>query len=495
MSPRLTSALLWMGLLVAPLVARTQSSPADSALTDRQDRVLNGVARDRFGGRWTDLLPAQLGELRRRADAYVDHLNRWHLVGGLVTSVRFADGQDDRILSYEDLEQSTIQTGYLLGAQAHRFVVMRETRSLTDISNVLSGVERLLRAGPKPGFLPCFVGPADDPAYRPFYSTYGGEDPDRPGFGKLAFSSKDTNGTALVWLGGTTRESYAALNFGLGLVHRLTRDTAIRDRCARALGLMLDRLEADGWRIDDGHGRMTFVPPLLKAALLASGAQTDPRRHGTAYQASLRDLLTLGGTSVVRYSDYAPNVSAFANYFLLAKLENDQGRRLQIQQQLTQLWREGEPDLNPFFAASYVSPFDPTPNSPGARAILQGMLFSYPPPPRREQAGTNRISNFTALKANGREWSRYALLLPEQSVAPFQWMQSPYTLPQPGHPKVAHPGVDFLVAYWMSREAGILPNENVVPPPPGTRRRRGATNDAGLTNLPTAPITAPKVTP
>lgn len=495
MFPRLIPALVWMGLLVAPLVARTQAPTADSALSERQDRVLHGVARDRFGGRWTDLTPAQLGELRRRADAYVEQINRWHLAGGLVTSVRFADSQDDRIVSYEDLDQSAIQTGFLLGAQAHRFVVMREARSLTDISNLLSGVERLLRTGPKPGFIPCFVGPADDPAYRPIYSTYGGADPDRPGFGRLAFSSKDTNGTPVVWLGGTTRESYAALNFGLGLVHRLTRETAIRDRCARAVGLILDRLEADGWRIDDGQGRMTFVPPLLKAALLASGAQTDPRRHGTAYQASLRELIAQGGTTVVRYSDYAPNVSAFASYFLLAKLENDQGKRLQIQQQLTQLWREGEPDLNPLFAASYVSPFDPTPNSPGARAILQGMLYSYPEPPRREQAGTNRISNFTPLTANGREWSRYALLLREQAVAPFQWTHSPYSLPAPGDPKVVHPGVDLLVAYWMSREAGVLPNENAAVPTSGTRRRRGATNDTSLTNLPTAPITAPKVTP
>ncbi len=459
----------WM--MPAGAIAQTETNLP--GLTERQERVLGGVARDRFGGRWVDLTSPQSADLRRRGEAYFESQDQWHLPGGLVASVRFADTNRSKIQSYEALDLSAAQTGYLLAAHAFCVNVMRDPRSLTSISNILTGVERLLRGGPNPGFVPCFVGRADDPAYQAFYSQFGGPDPNRPGFGKLAFASMDTNGTPLVWLGGTTRDQYAGLNFGLGMLNKLVRDPAISNRCARAIGLMLNRLVTDDWRINEGDGRVTFVSPLLKTALLCTGASVDSRRYLALYRTNAALLWELPAPSIVRFANYRPNVAAFANFYILARLDSDPGRELQFQQRLTQMWREGEPDLNPFFAALYVSAFDTTPNSSGALSILQGVLYSFPPPPRRALAPELDRSALPLLNANGREWSRYALLLPHRPVAPFQWMQSPYLLDGTSDPLLEHPGVEFVLALWMAREAGMMPSEDPVPAPVPRNRRRG----------------------
>ena len=43
-------------------------------LTTSQERVLTGIARERFSGRWTDLTTNQLLELRKKAEAYDERL-------------------------------------------------------------------------------------------------------------------------------------------------------------------------------------------------------------------------------------------------------------------------------------------------------------------------------------------------------------------------------------------------------------------------------------
>lgn len=462
------------------------------ALTEKQDRVLRGIARDRFGGRWVDLTPAQLGELHKRADDYLEQQRKWHLPWGQVASVRFSDTNRNRIVSYEALETSATQTGYLLGALAIRFNVLRDVRSQTEISNLLNGVELLLRSGPKPGYLPSFVGPADDPAYQAFYSNFGGPDPQRPGLGRLAFTSKGTNGTPLVWLVGGERDQYSALNFGLTMVRKYARDAEIRERAGRASLQILDRLTADGWRLDDGQGRATFVTLQLKTALLFAGANVDSRKYLAAYKTNAAALLEQPAPSLIRYGNYAPNLAHFANFFLFSRMDTDDGRRLQFQRILTQMWQTGEVDLNPFYAAFYIDAFlieDP-PNSSSALSILQGVLYTYPPPPRRTLPPVPDPT-MVRLTANGRDWSRHALLLPQRPVAAFQWMQSPYLFDGPSDPLLEHPGVDYILTFWMGRDSALIQPEDALPAS-ALGRRRGNTN-SGITNLPTAPIVAPKL--
>ncbi len=447
-------------LMVRGLPLLGQEAPGSTArLTERQEKVLQGVARGRYVGRWQDLTDDQLAGLQRRADAYLERLVSRHLREGLVVSLRLDSAGEGAPSAYEALDLSVTQTGYLLGVEALRFAVTRDVRPVVGISNLLSGVERLLTSGSRPGFLPVFVGAATDPAYRAVYQKYGGEDPRRPGFGRLAHEGKATNGAPIVWLGGANRDSYAALNLGLGLVHKLVRDAGIRERVTRSVGLMLERLREDGWRIDDGSGRTNFVTPLLKTALLCTGANTEPRLYLAPYRTMAAEVLELPVPALTRHGAYARNVSTFANLFLLSRLDPDSARVEIFRQRLTQLWDEAEPDLNPVLAALFMDAFERRPNNSGAVTILQGVLAQFPDPPRVPMWPRGSDESLVRLTANGRDWARHSQLLDRRPVAPFQWFESPYQLADGAAsalPRVEHPGVDYLLAYWMSKDAGLL---------------------------------------
>ena len=455
-------------------------SASVSGLTDRQETVLKGIARGRYVGRWQELTEDQFIVLQRRADAYLDQLTQRHLRDGLVVGLRLNDSSSGAPLAYEGLDLSAMQTGYLLGVEALRFAVTRDARPFVGISNLLSGVERLLTAGPRPGFLPAFVGSATDPAYRVVYSEYGGADPKRPGFGRLAHEGTLSNGVPVVWLGGADRESYAALNMGLGLVNKLVREAGVRDRVVRLVGMMLERLKEDGWRIDDGHGRTNFVTPLLKTALLCTGANTEPRLYMSHYRSMAAEFLELPIPALMRYGRYSPNVSTFANLFLLSRLDPDSSRVDLYRQRLTQLWDDAEPDLNPLLAALFMDAFERRPNNSGAVTILQGILAQFPDPPRVSKVARRSDGSVEKLMANGSEWARHAQLLELRPADPFQWSESPYRLARvavPGSPLVEHPGVDYLLAYWLAKDAGLL-TSSARSDDSSTRRNRDEKGEA-----------------
>ena len=187
----------------------TGSSVARSAtLTPKHALILERIAREKYAQRWEPLGTNQLGELRRKVETYEKELRRSHLVGGLVVSLRYADTNRSRVVAYSEVEDSAAWTGFYLANLAMRYVVERRTATLDGVREVLGGIERLMQSSGRPGFLPRFVGPAGDPSFQAVYAGYGGADPARPGYGRLAFPGP--NGT--VWLGGPSRDAYSGIN-------------------------------------------------------------------------------------------------------------------------------------------------------------------------------------------------------------------------------------------------------------------------------------------
>ena len=490
MSSRIVRSLLAALALVLVL-------PAVAQLTERQAKALDGIARERYSTRWTELGTNELAILRRRADGYIANLRDHHLVGGLVASIRYSDKERTSVVRYEALEDSAAWTGLLLAAHAYRYAVTRDDRSvvgdnpsLPAIRDLLAGIESLLRATGRPGYLPRFVGRAADPAYAKFYAAYGGEDPARPGFGRLAFPGTGTN-SGVVWLGGPSRDQHAALNLGFAAVWQFVRnDPKIRERVAAAAILVIDRLETDKWLLDDGRGNVTFVTPALATAVLRTGAVVRPDRFAALYVQKTRAFLDLPATGLVRYGDSRPGAFTAVNLLALSRMETNETRRLTYQDRLTQLWRGSGPQMNPLVAACYISAFNPTPNDFTAQAILQGVLSQYPDAPRWAAAhDASGDTNVLKIEVGGEKWAQFAQPLDRRPVAPFQWVRSAYQLGGGEDAPVAHPGVDYLLAFWMAREASVIPNEDFAPTDksaPVARRRSPATNAPAL-----SPRTAP----
>ncbi len=452
------SLALFVGMLL--LLSARSAEP----LTDRQRTVLKGLARDRYTGRWIDLTTNQLTVMRQRADAYLADLPKYHLPGGLVVSAQFADTNRSKVVQYEATEDSAAWTGLLLAAHTFRYIVSRDTNAFGDLRRSLDGIDRLLRVSGKPGYLARFSARADDPAYRPAYAEWGGADPARKGFGKLAFAGNSPLGQE-VWLGGPDRNHYAAVNFGLMTVYQLIRDQTIRSQVSNSVMLMISRLEKDDWRIDDGYGHRTFVSPLLRAALLRGAATISPVRYYAEYEKQAEEYFRLPPPALLQYSDYSPNVFTVASLSLLSRLElNEPTRKLQFEERLTEIMRQAESHLNPFVVACYVESFKKPTISSGVIVTLQGVMYEFPNPPRwAAPVDQTRDRDLTIVEANGEKWSKFAVQMPQRPPAPFQWADSPYRVRGGQGSLVAHPGVDYLTAFWMGREREVIPSEDYVP--------------------------------
>ncbi len=420
--------IVWLAL-----VALVAASPLRAELSDRQLKALDGITRERFSARWTELGTNELADLRKRADAYLDEVRDHHLVGGQIVSVRYTDTNRTTVERYEALEDSAAWTGLALAMHAYRYAVTRDNRdlvhdnpSLPAIRGLLDGVETLLHASGRPGYLPRFVGRSQNEAYAKFYATYGGADETRKGFGKLAFPS-GTNAPGMVWLGGPSRDQYAALNFGFVTVWQLVRnDLRIRQRVATNITLMLERIEADGGRLDDGKGNLTFITPALGTALFRTGATVRPDLYAAAYDRRVRDLLDQTPSGMVRYGDSRPGLFSAFNLLSLCRCETNQTRLLLFQDRLSQLWRDTGPQLNPMVAACYVGAFTRVPNDAYALATLQGILSQFPDPPRWSLAGDNSTNaGMLTVEVGGVKWSKFAQPLDRRPVAPFQWAFPP----------------------------------------------------------------------
>ena len=464
--------------------------PALAGLNDLQLRTLDGISRDKFTTRWIELSTNELASARRRAEGYLDGIRDHHLVDGLVVSVRYTDRTRSQVDRYENLADSALATGLLLETHAIRFSTTRDDResihgnpSLPAIRQLLTGVESLIHASGREGYLARFVGRADDPAYKPTYERFGGPDPKRPGFGRLAY--RGTNGTTpVVWLGEPSREAYAAINLGLASTWQQVRDASIRNRASNIVCRILKRISDDGWQLNDGQGHVTFLTPSLTAALLRSGATIRPDLYGRLFESKIPDLLAQPAPGVVRYGENRAGVFNMLNLFSLWHFDTNVTRKIQYQDRLSQMWRESSSHLNPLLAISFVSCFDRPPNEPTALAVIQGAIAQFPDPPRwssfqEGSASTNRPT----IKVNEEVWSRYALPYDLRPVAPFQWAQSSYLIRGGEDAPIVHPGVDYLLLFWLGRESSMVQPEDAVTQVVSPLRLSRPNRSSGRTNL------------
>lgn len=475
----------WVGLFLGWIVTGAQAA---EGLNEKQVQALEATVREKFSRSWPELDTNQLATLRVRAEAHEKAIRERHSPGGLIVSLRYADTNTLSSPTYEAVEDSVAWTGFYLTSLAYRFIVLRDGPVIPEIRRVLEGVERLTRVSGRDGYVPRFAGAANDPAFRPVYATYGGADPARSGFGRLAFPGTGP-GSGQVWLAGPSPEAYAGLNLGLALTHKLIRDLRTRQMITNIVESMMTRLEADGWRLNDGKGNVTFVDPLLRAALLRTAATLNADRYGREYESRLKDVGQLDEPPMVRFGDLKPTTLAVASYFAMGALETNQSRRLLCQDRVTKVWRRALPELNGWLAVAYANSFDATPRDSVARATLQGGLMQYPDPPRWawSAATPTRLPGGAPAKtvqANGVEWLAVPTLVSDRAPTPFLWAETGHRITGARQDAVVHSGVDYLVAFWMARDASLIPSEDTPPEETPTGRPTRSRSGATRTNAP-----------
>ena len=447
---------MWTCLVafLAPFLSLAASTP--ELLPPKQLSFLEAAGRGRFSGRWNEANSNELASLRLKAEAYHRQLATNHTVGGLVVSKRYSDTNQATLVSYEELEHSAAITGFHLTALAYWFSVDLKPSTLDRIREGLDGLENLTKVSGRSGYIAAFAAPANDKAFKPAYATIGGPDPGRPGFGRLAFPGANDQ----VWIGGASQETYSAVVLGLSSVYKRIRDPRIRLRASNLVEGIIQRLDEDQWRIRDGKGNETFVSPSLQLAILRTAASINPDAYNKRYETAFPAAMAYPPQSAPKYGVAAPSMFALANLVTLSRLETNETRSLAIQSRITQIWRQSGSDINPWIAAAYVNAFDHAPNDTLATATLQGVLQLYPYPPRWQQAAGPLKTNLPTLTANHALWSKDSLLLHERVASPFAWTDSPRALPLRPAAPVVHSGVDYLLCFWMARDAGLIPHES-----------------------------------
>jgi hypothetical protein len=448
----------WVGTCIVGFLASFLSLAANppEQLPPKQLAFLEAAARGRYSGRWNEAGSNELAALRLKAEAYHRQISTNHTVGGLVVSKRYSDTNQTSLVSYEELEHSAAITGFHLTALAYWFSVDLKPSALDRIRDGLDGLENLTKVSGRNGYIAPFAAPANDKAYKAAYATIGGPDPDRAGFGRLAFPGANDQ----VWIGGASQETYSAVALGLSSVYKRIRDPRIRARASNLVEVIIRRLDEDQWRIRDGKGHETFISPSLQLALLRTAASINPDAYNKRYENAFPSAMAYPPQSAPKYGVARPSIFALANLVTLSRLETNETRSLAIQARITQIWRQSGTDINPWIAAAYVNAFDHAPNDTLATATLQGVLQLYPSPPRWQQATSTLKPNHPTLSANQDLWSKDSLLLHERVASPFAWTDSSRALPLRSSEPIIHSGVDYLLCFWMARDAGVIPHES-----------------------------------
>jgi hypothetical protein len=429
---------------------------AEGALSAGQEAALRRVARGAAAA-WPGLEPGQALRLYRNAEAHRINFERHHLPHGLSADVLWSDESPGEVRGYDGLDEGAFWTGHYVAALALKHRARRDGETRRALVAALDKLGTLAKVSGREGYLARYAGPAQDEAYRAYYSVCGGADPRRPGFGRLAFEGKAPLHN-LVWLGGASRETYDGVGLGLAACLEYVDDAEVQSRARDLVRIVGRRLVEDGWHVIDGRGGKTPPTALWKLAWLRLMLSADPARfgrHRKEYEALFEE--TVGSVRALDLRDkqdeeYRLNNLAWARLFVLGSLEKDPDRIKAIRGAARTAWEQARDQLNAQFAAVYllVSGDD----DETAWATLQGGLLDLPGPPRMPRALEEALE---AAEPGGGAPAGEALLPRERPVVDFLWQRSPCRTRRGEDAPREYPGIDVFLPYWVGRAAGAIP--------------------------------------
>lgn len=422
------------------------------------EQVLRAITRGEAAA-WPGLSADQRALVREKAESYLARYQAAHQPHGFTAEVLWTDRERSSVERYEGLGDGVTWTGHYLAALALRQSVEPSGETLDEIVDVLARFDALISMTGRDGYMPRYAGPADDPAYEPYYSQYGrGPSLFRPGLGTRAY-----RGVApyddLVWLGNSSRDTYDGVHFGLAAVWEYVDDEEVRAR-VKAFAIRIGRrLEADRFFVLDGRGHVTRPTLQWRCAwlrLLLSVAPEEFRQLRVRYAITSKVFRRVGfSLRPVWTNDYFPSNLNMIRMFTLCTLEDDPDVRAEYQAMLREEYhREAATHLNAHFAAIYLLATGD--NDLIAKATIEGCLLDFP-----DEKWADPVDNreLHGVEMRDDRFAQYAFIPSERPNNDFLWQRPPAlavcTLDGPRE----YPGIDMFLPYWMARAAGMLAGE------------------------------------
>lgn len=440
----------------APAGLVVESAATVDPLTAAQRAALDDIARGGSGAGWVDLSGPQMRALAAKAELHLANYLDHHLPDGLNADIRWTGFDRTQVHAYNGLGDSATWTGHYMAAQALRYAVTQDTRIIRDIDDALDRIDLLTRVSGTSGFLARHAIPRSalltpGSPYAAYYRQYGGSTSD-PLLGESAHRGAGDLDD-YVYLGGTARDTYDAVNFGLATVYKFVNDADVRTRVTRLVERIVD------YRV---NLFTVLFDNFSTTAMLRTAATVNPGAYESTY-AFAAGLLGTGSNVDANFGNYFSNNLDFIRTFVLTQLETDAGRKAKWQTKLTNLWRDAADHLNPHFAAIYMAGTGDLGDT-RAVAVLQGVLADFQGPPRFNVRRTNSTrTDIDLVTVDGTRYAKYALPINDRPGSDFMWQRHPFKLDGGTDAPQEQPGIDVFLPYWMGRSLGVFTAAATLP--------------------------------
>jgi hypothetical protein len=346
---------------------------------------------------------------------------------------------------YTQAADNAIWTGHYLAAEATRYAVTGSPDALANAKKALRGITALIDVT-NTDVLARFLIPRSSPYADAILSEEAHEGIYESTYQKQPYA----------WLGGTSRDQYSGVFFGLGVAYDMIPIGRVRGEIRRDVSRMLANLIANGWsvRMPDGSYSTTFLQrPDQQLSFLQVGRRVDSTRWSLAYQSFRAANAALVQAPIATecqdpYGSYYKFNLDHINLYNLIRLEEPGVFRTLYLQAFATLRGCTGSHQNAHFNMIERGLL----GADAARdAETVDLLSLWLMRPRRDYYVDN-TGKYPACGA----YACAPIPVNDRYTTDFLWQRNPFQLAGGGAGTIETPGVDYILPYWMARYYGVV---------------------------------------
>jgi hypothetical protein len=381
------------------------------------------------------------------------NIQQFHMPYGTVLDPVFASSDPNssdysRIVGYARAGDSAIWTGHYLAAEAFRYRVTRSADALENAWRALRGIRSLLDITGNDALARCLL-PANSEFANGIVKTERGH----------GIYDAKLGGEDYLWIGGTSRDQYSGVMFGLSVAFEFVDDPGMRDFIRADVARILNYLLRHNWSVvmPDRTVSTSFrLRPDQQLSFLQVGRKIDPEKfepiyssYRSSYAAAV--ILPIAYDNLDDHNHYFKFNLNYINLFSLARLEED------------------DSPFKETYLDAYAALRRRTDSHGNAHFNLIDLALRGPEPARDSETVTmlevwgerrsrDNWTDLRARKASCRSDDRACDPIPvnQRVNTDFLWQRSPFLLYGGGFGTIETAAIDYILSYWMARTFGLL---------------------------------------
>jgi hypothetical protein len=372
------------------------------------------------------------------AIAISQNIRARHMPFGTIVDPIFRTPDSEEIVGYTHCGDSAIWTGHYLAAEAFRYNVTRSQEALDNVRVALGGITSLLNVTGTNLLSRCLI---------PVTSPYA----QRIILEEAPHGVYQNTRDHFYWIGGTSRDQYSGVFFGLGVAYDLVDDFQVRTAIASLTTLLLDFLRGHNWSVTmpDGSISTTFVGRTdQQLSFLQVGRHVNAGRFSTTYDFyrfffATQVVVPISFEVLDNNSYFKFNLDSI-NLFNLIRLESSSFGGI-YRQAYDVLRRHTDDQKNAFF--NMIDRALSGPND-ARDADTRRMLDDWLLRPRRDLP-TDLRGIYPACGSP--DQACVPIPIVDRPRTDFLWQRSPFQLVGQGSGTIETAGIDYILPYWMGR--------------------------------------------